>query len=332
MGISGGVNTLPVASNLEILPSTPNTSVSLVTNYTYFDGDFNPESGSRFRWFKSLDGINFVLESDYNDFRILPSSATTKGEYWRFEVTPKDLFDFGNPINSSDIIIINSIPTISNLLLTQNPLNTTDLIASWIDFDADNDSLINNITWYKNGFVQSSYNNKTSFNSTDQQKNDVIYYVIQVFDGENYSAILSSSQRTILNSKPFVSNIQVSPGFDTLYANNSLDLSWQYFDADFDPEVNISTIIYWYLDFNLYPSLNNTWSVPSTLVNKGDRWSVEIYVFDGTDYSSAGFFGPVLIQNSIITLSNVYLNNDNDAMDVSSDLILSRDFSDVDGD
>jgi len=77
--VSGPANTPPVASGLSITPSSPLTTDDLVGSYTYFDADGDSEAGSEIRWYK-----NGGLQSAYNDVLTIPSSATAKGQTWRF--------------------------------------------------------------------------------------------------------------------------------------------------------------------------------------------------------------------------------------------------------
>jgi hypothetical protein len=341
MGISGISNDPPNALNPVITPLNANTSSNLNANYTYSDNEGHPETVSQFRWFKSLDNVSFNLVPSLNDMAVIPSSETKKGEYWFFEVTPKDLFNFGIAVNSTKRRISNTNPTVENIQISENVFNTTDITVSWDFTDADAEDLLlytsnilvfTNITWYKNDVVQVLYSNKTQFNSSGQQKYDTIYYTIQVYDGENYSQMHTSISVTVQNSIPIVSNIGISPNYTLLYTNNSLTLSYDYFDSDLDPEITSSVITYWFRDFVLQSHLTNETEISANELNKGDRWSVEFQVYDGTNFSSLQSFGFIIIQNSPGMLTDVFLSNNLGTIDVSQDLILTRTFIDQDGD
>lgn len=93
-------NTPPIASSLQISPSSPSTSDNLVGSYSYYDADGDPESGSQIRWYK-----NGVQQSVYDDLSTVPSSATTEGQTWYFTVRPKDGKDFGSLKTSPSVTI-----------------------------------------------------------------------------------------------------------------------------------------------------------------------------------------------------------------------------------
>ncbi|MHA2033504.1 MAG: hypothetical protein ACW99Q_29390, partial [Candidatus Kariarchaeaceae archaeon] len=92
----------------------------------------------------------------------------------------------------------------SNLGITTNPKTTDDLVASWDyndnDGDTQNTSWI--IHWYKDGNLQSAYDNLTTVDSSATTKGEVWNYTLQVYDGANYSVVYSSTTTVIINSAP----------------------------------------------------------------------------------------------------------------------------------
>jgi hypothetical protein len=99
-------NTPPEASNLAIIPSSPQTTDDLVGSYDYYDADGDTESGSETRWYKDA-----VLQTDYNDALTVPSSATSVGQEWYFTVKPSDGEDFGTLETSPPITIVTEPPS-----------------------------------------------------------------------------------------------------------------------------------------------------------------------------------------------------------------------------
>jgi len=93
-------NTPPVASNLSITPSSPETTDDLVGSYDYYDADGDDESGSEIKWYK-----DDLLQTAYNDSLTVPSSATSDGEEWYFTVKPSDGEDFGTLMTSPAVTI-----------------------------------------------------------------------------------------------------------------------------------------------------------------------------------------------------------------------------------
>lgn len=141
---SGGLNTLPVAQNLQISPSNPLTTDNLVGSYEYYDADGDPENGTEIRWYK-----NGSLQPQLNNTLTVSSALTTKEEVWYFTCKPKDGKDFGTLKTSPSVTIQNSPPKIDsytpnstspeveekkNLRFTQTSLDPDDdpLSYSWL--------------------------------------------------------------------------------------------------------------------------------------------------------------------------------------------------------
>ncbi|MHA2030269.1 MAG: hypothetical protein ACW99Q_12805, partial [Candidatus Kariarchaeaceae archaeon] len=283
MVIGFGSNNAPEASSLSIISSNSTTIDNLIANYTFFDTDGNQEFGSEIRWYK--DGI---LQPAFNDTPIVSYTATSKGENWHFTIRPKDGLVFGNLSVSFNVTIINTSPTASDLTLTQNPVTTQNLVANWNfeDLAGDTETSLFNITWYKNGVLQSSYNNQTQVNSTDTVKGNFWYYVLHVYDGDNYSIMYNSSDfgalTAIINSAPTASNLR----FENTVPQTTDDLvtNWTFSDLDNDTE-DTGWVILWYKSNVLQLNLNNSRIITFANTSKNQVWYYKLQVFDGENYS-----------------------------------------------
>jgi hypothetical protein len=136
---SVGLNTPPVAENLQISPSNPLTTDSLVGSYEYYDADGDLENGTEIRWYK-----NGLLQPQLNNTLTVSSALTTKGEVWYFTGRPKDGKDFGTLKTSPSVTIQNSPPKIDSF----TPIGTSpeveegeNLQFTQTSSDQDNDSL-----------------------------------------------------------------------------------------------------------------------------------------------------------------------------------------------
>ena len=128
-------NNPPTATNVLLSPANPVTTDTLTLTYTFQDSDGDSESGTLIRWYK--DGI---LESSRNDQMTVPSSLTSKGESWNVTVTPSDGTDDGAPVDSSNIVVANSIPFVNSAEITPtDALESDDLTLIHLSSDADND-------------------------------------------------------------------------------------------------------------------------------------------------------------------------------------------------
>ena len=102
-------NTIPAATDPYITPTDPAASDDLVAQYTYYDPEDDPESGSQVRWYKDDN-----LQPDYDDQLTIPSSATSIGEQWYFTVTPSDGTDFGET-TTSGIVTVGEDPAVPSI-------------------------------------------------------------------------------------------------------------------------------------------------------------------------------------------------------------------------
>ncbi|OLS26804.1 MAG: hypothetical protein HeimC3_06960 [Candidatus Heimdallarchaeota archaeon LC_3] len=326
---SGSSNNVPMASDLSISSITASTIDDLVASYTYSDPDGHPESGSEIRWYK--DG---VLQPEFNDTKTILSGATNKDEKWHFTVLARDIFEFNlTLVISQNITIINTAPTAFAFTITQNADNTTNLEAGWTFFDVDGDeeSVLYNITWYKNHTLQGSLTNSTTVLAGNTSKNQVWYFILQVYDGENYSLIHYNSSdylisTTILNSAPEATNLR----FDNPNPLTSDDLvaNWAFSDVDNDLE-NPSWEIFWYKSNNPQNSLNGLRTIDSGNTTKNQIWFYRLSVFDGENYSILYQSPTIQIQNTAPTVSNLGITNN---PRTSDKLVATWTFADVDGD
>jgi hypothetical protein len=181
-----GYNNRPIAKNLIITPSTPNTDDNLTASYTYFDPDGDLESGTQIRWYK-----NGLLQPQLNDILTVPANLTTKGETWFFTVKPSDGKDFGDLQMSPTVTIQNTAPSITSVTITPNPAYATDTLTAnpLSPYDADGDSITFTYQWQK-------YENGTWTNivgATNQTlgpesfvQGDQIQVICTPYDGQNY--------------------------------------------------------------------------------------------------------------------------------------------------
>ncbi|MFX0181445.1 MAG: DUF2341 domain-containing protein [Candidatus Hodarchaeota archaeon] len=226
-------NTAPSVNDLDLAPSAAKTIHNLVASYNYYDVDGDPEIDSNIRWYK-----NGVEEPAFENQLIIPASATNRGETWYFTIEPNDGSQYGLLKTSFSVTIGNTEPEIvsANLEPLSGYVYTNDtLVAIFMANDADNDPLIaKNIVWIINNTVEVPFlENKTSILPEYTKKGQIWTYQVRVFDGFDWSDFESSPGRYIKNSEPFVQNVTLSGGQNT---TDDIILSYDYFDADGDPE------------------------------------------------------------------------------------------------
>ncbi|UCE73574.1 MAG: right-handed parallel beta-helix repeat-containing protein [Methanomassiliicoccales archaeon] len=224
-------NSPPTASDVYISPTSPTTETDLVAHYDYSDLDFDSEAGTEIIWYR--DG---VAVPELNNQLTVSRNHTEKGQVWNFTVRLRDGFDFGEVMVSSDITIQNSPPMASDLIITPRfPLGDENLVASYTYFDDDGDTEASfEIRWYKNGLLQTFYNDKLEVENAATEKGDLWYYTLRVSDGVEFSEGNSSHYIIIENSKPVINSITPQPAQLVINETESLEFFVDAHDPDGD--------------------------------------------------------------------------------------------------
>ena len=287
---------------------------TLYVNFTASDADGNYCSGStcygllpfpysaNYRWY-----LNNTLQPSLNSY-FVPSQYLKKGDIWTVSIQPIDRALGAGLWYNCTITIIDAPPTISAFSWSDNyPTTQTDLQISFSTSDIDGDSVQTIITWYVDDTMVlngSSYILNTNYFI----KNKIVKVQINVTDGQNSSIYLKSIK--ILNTPPTINSISIDKG-QNIYANDSLSLSFNYYDADMDP--NASTIIRWFMIYRgiTYSeiALNNQFSINSSYTVKDEVWYASIQVYDGQNYSIIYYTANYLILDSAPYISSLSINN-----------------------
>jgi hypothetical protein len=213
-------------------------------------------------------------------------------------------------VNSSEVEIGNSWPQVTLFSWTLTyPTSQTNLTFSYNYFDLDCDLEWHNMTliqWFKNGSEIFSMQNHSTLLYVEFERGDTIYVILQIFDGEDYSISYQSIPIIIRNAIPETIGISLLPS--QAYTTDNLNLTWNYFDADNDPESS-NWLVYWYRNGLLVPEHTNKTILDSSFTKKGEIWSATFQVFDGTDYSFVYNTMNILIRNSLISITEVTIND-----------------------
>ncbi|WP_455392336.1 right-handed parallel beta-helix repeat-containing protein [[Eubacterium] cellulosolvens] len=253
-------NSKPIVSEVTITPEKPTTVTDLEANYDYSDLDGDAEDGTVITWYRDNSSL-----SELNNELIIPSAYTKKGEVWYFTAKPKDGIEFGDIVKSNPITINNNLPSATNLIITpREPSGDEFLTASYEFIDADGDlESTPEIRWYKNGLLQSLFNDQFIVESNATEKGEIWYFNLRVFDGEDYGEINSSPYAVIENSKPVIISVTPAPGHLNINETEAIEFYVQAEDPDGD-------------------LLLFKWKIDKTAVSDEDY-----YLFE-TDYESAG--------------------------------------------
>ena len=311
-------NNPPSASNLQLTPaSNPVTTDILTLSYSYQDPDGDAEAGTQIHWYK--DG---VLDTSRNNQTTVPASLTTKGESWNASVIPSDGYDNGTPMHSANLLVVNSVPIITNAEINPSAAVETDnLTVSLNSSDADNDlRTISGIEWYVDGSKVSAFDNDVEIPAVAIRTDDVWYAKVKVNDGEADSAWFTTQNMTIGsdNTAPTMTSVSLSGPYTTVDDLQAIALGN---DVDGD-----SLTYEWE-----WPGTSfTTATLPSSQTSKGEFWTVKCRVTDGQAHSAWMESNAVMIQNTAPILSSVTI--DQDTVFFENEATYSFEASDVDGD
>ncbi|MFX1248547.1 MAG: DUF2341 domain-containing protein, partial [Promethearchaeota archaeon] len=300
----------PIVENLTLSPAIPWSNCSLTLTYDYYDEDDHSEAGTEIRWYKKNDSV-FLLESAYNDTKVIPASALEVGDQWYVNVTPKDGELFGETNTSAIITVLNTPPSASNAVVFYSgaiPYTTSTLNIDYTydDHEGDGeDSTNRQVEWYRNGAHYPALDNSTSVLPGNTTKGETWAYRLRVHDGTGYSSWVTSDTILIRNSLPQAVNLALPSNPTTL---DDLVADWDMIDADGDSEDLGAVLIYWYKDGENQSTWVNSVTIGAGNTSKGETWRFEIRVYDGENYSVVTPLNPpVVILNSVPTVSTVEL-------------------------
>ncbi len=201
--ISFTINGLPDPPEVEIDPnpatSADDLNVNLVVDAIDPEGDTITYT---YAWYQ--DGL---LTSHASAF--VPSSATTKGETWKVEVTPSDGLGSGDP-GTDTVTIENAPPTVSLVQLTPDPAGVEDTLSCTAvgSSDADGDTISLAYSWEVNG---SGLSDTTSTLAGTFVRGDAVVCIVTPADSSGAGTPVTSNTVTIGNSAPTIDSVTLTP-------------------------------------------------------------------------------------------------------------------------
>jgi alpha-tubulin suppressor-like RCC1 family protein len=265
------------------------------TGYSDPDGDLPQYS---YVWY-----VNDMIVPGENGASLVGSNFQ-KGDRVYVRVTPSDGTVSGTFVDSGELTIQNSLPTLSGVTLSGTPAYTDSILtaapAGYSDDDQEGPSSYQ-YTWYVNGTaVKVGADDWLNGDSFD--KGNTVYVAVRAYDGQAYSPAVNSSAITVLNSAPTLSQVLI-PTNTPYYTNSSIGvLKYDFYDKDGD-----STEIYtyqWFVD-DAEVTGETTDTLDGAHFNKGQDVYVVITPSDGTSQGSAYTSNTVTIANSLPTVTSV---------------------------
>ena len=315
-------NTHPVASDVLITPSTPDTTDDLTVSYTYSDDDGDGESGTTVAWYK--DG---AAQSTHAALT-LPASATTKGETWHAVITPSDGQDAGAAVASPTITVLNRAPDVLNLAVSdERPDTNDDVSVSFQTSDADGDTVSSTeLRWVLDGAHVESLDNANILPAIATRVGDEWTVEVRASDGTDTSEWTSSASIMVSSSNqgPVVSDLAIAPSTPT--TEDALTASWTATDPEDDTIVETS--LTWWLDGEHVPAADGMNPLPSSFTQRGDAWSVEVEANDGQTWGAPSTV-TVSIENAAPFVEAVLTSP---SFSAQHNLTISANMTDADGD
>ena len=221
-------------------------------------------------------------------------------------------------------------PVASNVTyVPTNPTKATGLAVNYDFSDADGDSEQGTqIRWWMDGLRIGSIDDMTTVpNSWISRDQDWQVEVTPSDVNEDGDPVLLPLV-TIGNTIPIARDLSLTPtdALDT----DDLELDYEYFDLDGNPEQN--TEIKWYFDGNRMADLDDQTSVSSLWTRSGDQWQASVRPHDGTDYGDVVWTGTIVIGSSNNQPSaTAYITPSGNAVTTDSLQVIVG-YSDPDGD
>jgi hypothetical protein len=287
-------NTAPQILNILWDRAEYQTDNDLSFTYDFFDYDTDDtEVNVTIRWY-----INGTYSPMYDNQKVISFAVLKKGQNWSAECMVYDGEAYSIWFILPTITIRNTSPVASSVILQPFSPNTAEnLIANWNYSDVDGDPEQQaRVLWYRNSVLQPTLNDTLMVLSGNTSKNELWYYTIEVFDGEDYSVLITSPVITIINTAPSLETITfITPNPDTTLP---LEVQWTFIDIDGDTE-STTVLIRWFKDGVNQSALDDSKVVSSSLTTKGEAWNYTVQVFDGQYYSSVYSSLTITIDNAL---------------------------------
>ena len=294
------VNTAPVVNALSFVETAVFTNDELELSMSILDADQDQSITSTVEW-HVLDNSNGMQDT------VVQTGVDTilDGQYfdWSDEVyavvTPFDGLDYGLSETSSSVTVLNTIPVIADLSLSDVTVFTNDQIEVVVTLeDEDVDDVEQVLSWIAEWHRVDGTTSQDTVVQTGSEtivdgqffdKGDEVYAVVTPFDGTDYGVAVTSLTVAVLNTPPESIEVSVSP------ENPRLDLDdVECMVVNASPDVDGDTIQYTYeWSDSSGQILQNTQTIQTTDVLASSLLSIPeditctVTPFDGEDVAAS---------------------------------------------
>jgi len=276
--------------------SVNNYTTDNLTCYANATDERNTTIIAYFRWYNnsneitSLAGSSVIPNATVSSVSNVSSTYTTKNDNWICSVLTSDGRNNASWRNSSILTIENTAPQVQNVVFNStDDLNRTTgtLQGFWTFYDIDViDSQQDYETrWYNSSSEVAVLANLTTVAPGNTTKGENWSFGVRVYDGNDWSSWVNSTNLTIQNSAPTHSQPVLNSTYGTNYPHENLTCYNQSLDdADSDP---ISTRIQWFVNDAENITFENQTSILSDNTSVGQQWICSVTPGDGIEYGTA---------------------------------------------
>jgi len=292
--VIGSSNQAPTIPSAQIAPNPSTTSDDLDAIWTFADSDAgDSQLGFEINWYR-----NSVHIVQYDNVDPLPSSATIKGEIWHFTVRVSDGISWSSIFTTQSITISNTAPVVTDVNLSPQDATSSDVLqvsVNYSDLDGDLETTQSMIRWYRNGQLQSNYNNMQNIPASATVRGEEWMVRYTPNDGTTSGNEIQSSTITIGNSLALLTSFSLTENATAL---SPLELTIETSDADLD---EVTMTLQWMRDGFHVVALDNVTTVTTEWLDVGQSWTVSVVLSDNIDISPMVTSEATVISNLLPT-------------------------------
>jgi hypothetical protein len=300
------INTPPLVNNVTISPAEPTGGDNLYVEYDIFDldGDGLDSAKTTHKWYHYNETLGDWEYSNLDSY-YLPSSYTSKGQLWKYDVTPHDGNDWGDNVSSLAVLIGNTPPSIQNPKvvsetgnLTITSMDNIKVDYNFIDVDGDDENgtlyewyqSTDGVNWVKHDV------NSSMLSYSYTQRGDLWRCRLIPSDGEDNGTEAWTDAVEIFNTPPMVSNVAITPQY--AISADTLQVTYDYYD--YDEDADNGTSFRWIYEDALGAKDSGIKGneTPSGVIKKGQTWYCFVLPSDGRNVGAEVGSPGVLIHNT----------------------------------
>jgi hypothetical protein len=275
--ISVEVNGLPTAPVVSIDPDPPGSGDDLTatidTASTDPDGDAITYAYS---WTVDTTATAHATA-------VIAAADTLKDEVWEVTVTPDDGVGVG-PSATASVTIGNGAPVVATGAVTPtSPTTNETLTVAATATDPDGDTTTLRYEWFVNGF-STGQTGTTLDGASYFDRSDSVTVEIIANDGDDDSAVFTSTGVTVVNTAPGTPGISVTPAAPR---SSNDDIVCEIATVAPDDDADALTYVFsWTVDSVAFTSVTDTATtstVDASDIGIGEVWECTVYADDGTD-------------------------------------------------